>query len=58
MRIDPLEGNTAMIARAEQGHFDVKGQWQMERVWNGDQTDWGLNFPEEPVVLKVRMGKY
>jgi beta-galactosidase GanA len=58
VRIDPIEGNTAMIARAEQGHFDAKGQWQMERVWNGDQTDWGLNFPEQPVVLKVRMGKY
>ncbi|XHS77806.1 DUF5597 domain-containing protein [Burkholderiaceae bacterium UC74_6] len=58
VRIDPLEGSTALIARVEQGRFDAKGQWQMERVWNGDQTDWGLNLPEEPVTLKVRMGKY
>ena len=30
----------------------------MTRVWNGDQTDYGLNFTEEPVLLKVRMGTY
>jgi len=58
IRIEPLEGNTALIARVEQGRFDAKGQWQMERVWNGDQTDWGLNLGEQPVTLKVRMGKY
>jgi hypothetical protein len=30
----------------------------MERNWNGDQTDYGLNLPAEPTVLKVRMGTY
>ena len=31
-----------MIVRVEEGHFD-KDQWVMDRVWNGDQTDYGLN---------------
>jgi beta-galactosidase GanA len=51
-------GKPAMWARVEEGHFDRKGKWVMERNWNGDQTDYGLNLPPAPVVLKVRMGTY
>jgi beta-galactosidase GanA len=51
-------GNGDMIARAEEGHFDAGGRWVMERNWNGDQTDWGLNLTGHPVILKVRMGRY
>lgn len=31
------------ILRAEQGQY-VDGAWQRSRIWNGDQTDRGLNF--------------
>ncbi|MEO5687262.1 MAG: DUF5597 domain-containing protein [Burkholderiaceae bacterium] len=51
-------GNGAMFARVEEGRFDAAGRWVMERNWNGDQTDWGLNFTAAPVILKVRMGRY
>ncbi len=47
-----------MTLRVEQGEYDAQGRWQMERVWNGDQIDWGLNFPVKPVILRVRMGRY
>jgi hypothetical protein len=30
----------------------------MDRVWNGDQTDYGINLIDRPVVLKVVMGRY
>lgn len=30
----------------------------MRRVWNGDQTDYGLNFGPEPVLLRVKLGTY
>jgi hypothetical protein len=30
----------------------------MSRVWNGDQTDYGLNFTGQPRLLKVKMGSY
>jgi beta-galactosidase GanA len=46
-----------MIVRVEEGHFD-KDQWVMDRVWNGDQTDYGLNLTARPVWLKVTMGRY
>jgi len=58
IRIEPQDDGNAMIARAEGGQFDAQGRWVMERVWNGDQTDWGLNLGDEPVLLKVRMGRY
>lgn len=60
VRIDSAlpQGNGSMIARAEQGRFDASGKWLMERNWNGDQVDWGLNLPAHPTVLKVRMGRY
>ncbi len=44
--------------RIEEGHFDAAGNWVFERVWNGDETDYGLNFTNTPVVLKVTLGSY
>ncbi|MCE4556968.1 DUF5597 domain-containing protein [Roseateles cellulosilyticus] len=57
VRMEPAEGTRGMLLRAEQGRFDDQGRWVMERVWNGDQVDYGLNLPAEPVMLKVRMGR-
>jgi beta-galactosidase GanA len=51
-------GESGAMLRVEEGTFDEAGRWQMRRVWNGDQTDYGLNFRSEPVLLKVRMGTY
>lgn len=52
----PKPGETATMLRVEEGHFDAAGQWVFERVWNGDQTDYGLNFTARPVLLRVRLG--
>ncbi len=52
-----LDGRHTMIERVEEGHFDGEN-WVFERVWNGDQTDWGLNFTSTPHVLKVKMAAY
>jgi beta-galactosidase GanA len=57
VRMEPAEGTSGMMLRAEQGRFDGQGRWVMERVWNGDQVDYGLNLPPEPVMLKVKMGR-
>jgi beta-galactosidase GanA len=46
-----------MIVRAEEGHYE-RGKWIFERLWNGDQTDWGLNFTNLPQVLRVRLADY
>jgi beta-galactosidase GanA len=51
-------GKPSMFARVEEGRFDASGKWIMERNWNGDQTDYGLNLTGNPVVLKVKMGTY
>ena len=59
VRLDDPEGSgRALIDYVEEGRFDADGQWLMERRWNGDQTDWGLNFTAQPRVLKVKMGRY
>lgn len=52
-----LQGKKYMIDRVEEGHYK-DGQWVFERVWNGDQTDWGLNFTSRMHLLKVRMATY
>lgn len=61
VRVDfaPKDGSApgGMIVRVEEGHFD-KGAWVMDRVWNGDQTDYGLNITDQPVWIKVTMGRY
>ena len=52
-----LQGEQMIIARVEEGHFE-KGEWVFERVWNGDQIDWGLNFSDNPHILQVRLATY
>lgn len=52
------DGKPSMFDRVEEGQFDATGKWIMERNWNGDQTDYGLNLPAKPIVLKVTMGTY
>ena len=52
-----LDGKRFMLARVEEGHYDVE-RWVFERVWNGDQTDWGLNFTSAAQLLKVRLATY
>jgi beta-galactosidase GanA len=47
----------AAFDRVEEGHF-ASGKWVFERMWNGDQTDWGLNLRALPQVLKVSLATY
>jgi beta-galactosidase GanA len=53
----PIKGEKSQILSAEEGTFD-NGRWVMRRRWNGDQTDYGFNFAEEPVLLRVKLGTY
>jgi beta-galactosidase GanA len=51
------EGGRFLVDRVEEGRYE-DGKWVFERVWNGDQTDWGLNFTSAPQVLRVRLAGY
>jgi len=51
-------GESAAMLRVEEGMLAEDGSFVMRRVWNGDQTDHGLNFNSQPVLLKVTMGSY
>jgi len=53
----PAARENLMMLRVEEGHFD-NGQWVFRRVWNGDQTDYGLNFTDREQVLKVTLVTY
>ena len=43
--------------RVEQGTYE-NGVFKLLRTQNGDATDFGLRFGEEPVVLRVTLGTY
>jgi beta-galactosidase GanA len=47
-----------MMERVEEGTYDDQGQWHFMRLWNGDETDWGLNFTSAPQVLHVKLATY
>jgi beta-galactosidase GanA len=49
--------NGMIFASVEEGGY-VDGKWTRTRVWNGDQTDYGLNLTDEPRVLRVRLATY
>ncbi len=43
------------ILRADQGQY-IDGSWQTARIWNGDQTDRGLNFKDaNKDVVRIRL---
>lgn len=46
-----------MMVRVEEGTL-TGGRWTTTAVWNGDQTDYGLNIINRPLLLKVTMGVY
>jgi beta-galactosidase GanA len=52
----PTPGDNVQFLDVEEGTFE-NGRWVMQRRWNGDQTDYGLNLTA-PTLLKVRMGTY
>jgi beta-galactosidase GanA len=59
-RVDFRLTNTASnkrraFVRVEEGKY-VDGKWNFLRIWNGDQTDYGLNFTTMPQVLRVKLG--
>jgi hypothetical protein len=43
--------------RVEEGAYE-NGAFKFQRILNGDQTDWGLNFSSEPDVLRVSVATY
>ncbi|HKV23411.1 MAG TPA: DUF5597 domain-containing protein [Candidatus Acidoferrum sp.] len=52
-----LPGLRMQILSAEQGVYE-NGVWKMLRLWNGDETDRGLSFHEEPQIVRVRLGRF
>jgi hypothetical protein len=41
----------------EEGSYE-HGAWKTTRIWNGDQTDYGLNLTDLPQVLRVKLATY
>jgi beta-galactosidase GanA len=54
---DAASGKHREFVRVEEGTY-VDGKWKFLRIWNGDQTDYGLNFTTIPQVLRVTVMSY
>jgi beta-galactosidase GanA len=46
-----------LLDRVEEGHYE-NGQWVFRRLWNGDQTDYGLTFTSAPQLLRIKLATY
>jgi beta-galactosidase GanA len=47
----------AQMLKVEEGRYDGT-TWTTTRLWNGDETDYGLNFGSKGTLLRVTMGSY
>jgi len=54
---DVASGKHRAFVKVEEGTY-VDGKWKFLRIWNGDQTDYGLNFTTMPQVLRVSLMTY
>ena len=53
-----LPGVRMQILTAEEGSYQ-NGTWKTERLWNGDETDRGLQFhPDDPATVRVRLSRF
>jgi hypothetical protein len=53
-----LPGMRMQILSAEEGRYE-NGEWKPLRLWNGDETDRGLQFhADQPAVVQIRLGKF
>jgi len=52
-----LPGLRMQILAAEEGQYE-NGEWKPLRLLNGDETDRGLRFHEQPAVVRVRLSKF
>jgi hypothetical protein len=53
-----LPGMRMQVLSAEEGSYQ-NGVWKAVRLWNGDETDRGLQFhAEDPVAVRVLVGKF
>jgi beta-galactosidase GanA len=50
-------GKRAQLLTVEEGHFEGT-KWVATRLWNGDETDYGLNFGGKGALLRVKVGSY
>jgi beta-galactosidase GanA len=50
-------GKQPQMLKVEEGHYDG-ATWVRTRLWNGDETDYGLNFGGKGSLLRVTMGSY
>lgn len=55
--LSPKETGHVQILRAEEGKYE-NGNWKSLRIWNGDQTDFGLNFTHQGKIVRVKLGTY
>jgi len=52
-----LKSRQRQFLSVEEGSY-VAGTWTRARIWNGDQTDFGMNFVDAPRLLKVTLATY
>jgi beta-galactosidase GanA len=45
------------LLRVEEGRYDGT-TWVPSRLWNGDETDYGLNFGGKGSLVRVKLGSY
>ncbi len=55
---DPAAGGRRQYLRVEEGAYDESRAFRATRRWNGDQTDWGLNFASAPQVVQASLATY
>jgi beta-galactosidase GanA len=50
-------GKQPQMLKVEEGRYDGT-TWVPTRLWNGDETDYGLNFGGKGSLLRITMGSY
>jgi Domain of unknown function (DUF5597) len=54
---DKSEGQQRQFLAVEEGSY-VGGAWRRDRILNGDETDYGLNFSTATELLRVTLSTY
>lgn len=50
------DGGIHEVIRVEEGTYDTHDKWHAERIWNGDETDYGMSLPDKTgIALRIEV---
>ena len=57
-RVEEIGGDATVESSSSRENTRTSDPAHFIRIWNGDETDWGLDFSSVPQIVRVSLGTF